>query len=257
MPPNERADLLAGPVGADAHSTTRAERYVRLPLAVRREHRDWSNAEHAAWTDLMLAAYEARGRFESLELIRAYLGDRAGALGALIERGELVEEDEEWIFPFYFDMYGEDGKLQRKSMAERLRDAADKMARGERLTDAEYAARHRAKRDGLPFPLPRSDVRPDESDEPATTTTTTTNTSTTTSYEPADDGRLVVGAYEGLYGKPPSDSKERYLLSLAATYSVKRTCLALTAEHRKDPNPRTICGRMEEGLKRGNLKVAS
>ena len=235
----------------------RVERYVRLPLTVRREHRDWSNAEHAAWTDLMLAGYEARGRFESLDLIRAYLGPRAGALDALIERGELVEEDGEWIFPAYFDLYGSDGKLQRRSQAERLQDAADKMARGERLTDAEYAARHRAKRDGIPFPIPRvSDVRSDESDEPATTTTTTTNTKTTTNDELSGDGQMVVQAYEGLYGKPPSDSKERYLRSLADTYTVRRTCLALASEHRKDPNPRTICGRMEEGLKRGNTLQA-
>lgn len=230
--------------------TDRRERYVRMPLTVRREQREWSNAEVAAWRDIFLAAYEVRGRFESLDLIRAYLGPRAGALDALIERGELVEEADEWIFPFYFDLYGSDGKLQRRSQAERLQDAADKMARGERLSDAEYAARHRARRDGIPFPLPLSpDVRPDESDGALPPPQPNNNDD---HHELAEDGQLVVQAYEGLYGQPPSDQKERYLRSLAATCSVKRACLALAAEHRSDPNPRTICGRMESGLKRGN-----
>lgn len=232
--------------------TDRRERYARVPLTARRERRDWSALEAAASYELYLAAYEVRGRFESVDLVRAYLGPRAGAVDRLIERGELVEDDGEWIAPTYFDMYGEDGKLQRKSMAERLQDAADKMARGERLTDAEYAARHRAKRDGVPFPLPRSDVRPDESDGAPPPPPPPLDEYKDYHEMSAEDGRLVVQAYEGLYGKLPSDSKERYLRSLAATYSVKRTCLALAAEHRKDPNPRTICGRMEEGLKRGN-----
>ena len=226
-----------------------------MPLTIRREQRDWSNAEVAAWRDTFLAAYEVRGRFESLDLIRAYLGPRAAALDALIERGELVEDEDEWIFPSYFDLYGSDGKLQRRSQADRLQDAADKMARGERLADAEYAARHRARRDGIPFPTPRhSDVRPDESDDAATTTITTTTTKTTTNDEPAEDGRPVVDLYEGLYGKRPSDAKERYLRSLAITFGERRACNALSAEHQKDPSPRNICGRMEEGLKRGNTR---
>lgn len=245
----------------------RRDRYVRLPIAVRREHRDWSGGEHAAWVDLLLAAYEVRGRFESIDLVRAYLGPRAAALDALIERAELVEEDGEWIMPAYFDLYGEDGKLQRKSGELRLQDAADKMARGERLTDAEYAARHRARRDGIPFPLPRSsDVRPDESNDVATTTTTKTITKTTTNDE-ADgerrlvvalsDEELVVAGYGNLYGKRPTpgSSKDIWLRALARTYGPKRTLLALTSEHAKDPSPRTICGRMEKGLQAGNRKV--
>lgn len=239
--------------------TDRRNRYARLPLSARRDRRDWTALEAAAWYELYLAAYEMRGRFESLELVRAYLGPRSGAVDSLIERGELAEEDDEWIMPAYFDMYGEDGKLQRKSMGERLQEAADKMARGERLSDAEYAARHRARRDGIPFPLSRSEVRPNQSDAalPPPDQDQDRDHHESRNDESAEDGRPVVDAYEGLYGKPPSDSKERYLRSLAATYSVKRTSLALSAEHRKDPNPRTICGRMEEGLKRGNLKVAS
>lgn len=239
-------------------TVARTERYARIPLAARRERRDWPAVEAAASYELHLAAYEVRGRFESLELVRAYLGQRAGAVDALIGRGELAEEDGEWIFLPYFDMYGEDGRLQRRSQAERLQDAADKMARGERLTDAEYAARHRAKRDGVPFPLPQSDVSLTQPDEPATTTTTTTKTTTTTNDESAEDGRLVVELYEGLYGKSPTESKATYLRSLETTYGPRRACNALTAEHAKDPNPRTICGRMEEGLRKGNiLKVAS
>lgn len=94
-------------------STTRPrreERFVKLLTGVRRAHRDWSNAEHAAWLDLLLACYELDGRFESLEVARAFLGGRAGALDALVARGELIETDSgEWLVAYYAELYDQDG----------------------------------------------------------------------------------------------------------------------------------------------------
>jgi hypothetical protein len=34
------------------------DRFIFVPLRLRREHRDWPNAEHAAWFDLFLASFE-------------------------------------------------------------------------------------------------------------------------------------------------------------------------------------------------------
>jgi hypothetical protein len=146
MPPDERADLSAGSSAADGDVTT-TDFYVRVRLDVRREHRDWTAAEHAAWLDLYLASYEHRGRFESLDLIRAYLGPRAGALDALIARGELFEEDNEWRCRAYLQSYDDQRKPWRLSRDRRLQLIEEKVARGEPLSNADRAARYRAKRD--------------------------------------------------------------------------------------------------------------
>lgn len=62
----------------------------------------------------------------------------------------------------------------------------------------------------------------------------------------------VVAVHEELYGRRPSHGKERWLASMEARFGPDRTELALRSEHRHDPDPKTICGRMERGLKAGN-----
>lgn len=119
------------------------DRFVFVPLRFRREHREWSNAEHAAWVDLLLASLEVEGRFDSLEVARAYLGPRAAALDALIARGAFAEFEGAWSLSDYHELY--DGRRPRhyKTLAQRLADADAREARGEPLLPIERWARWR------------------------------------------------------------------------------------------------------------------
>lgn len=121
--------------------TDRRDRFVFVPLRLRRDHRDWSNAEHAAWFDLFLASFEVEGRFDSIDVARAYLGPREAALDALISRGAFVELDGTWSLTDYLELY--DGRRPRhyKTLAQRLADADAKQARGEPLEPIERWAR--------------------------------------------------------------------------------------------------------------------
>jgi hypothetical protein len=119
------------------------EPFVAVPLRIRREHADWSNAEHAAWLDLFLASYLLNGVIESLEIARAYLGRRGAALPALVERGALVEVEDGWQLADYPAIYDE--TRQRRSNAERVAAALLKQERGESLNEAERKAIQRAK----------------------------------------------------------------------------------------------------------------
>ena len=91
-----------------------------MPLRLRREHRDWTNAEHAAWLDLFLASFEVEGRFDSLDVARAYLGPRAAALDALLSRGAFIEFQGTWSLSDYLELY--DGRRPRhyRTLAQRL-----------------------------------------------------------------------------------------------------------------------------------------
>ena len=68
----------------------------------------------------------------------------------------------------------------------------------------------------------------------------------------------VVAVHEELYGRSPTTQKERYLASMVERFGIDRTVFALRKEYDLDPDPRTICGRMEEKLKAGDaLRIAS
>lgn len=67
----------------------------------------------------------------------------------------------------------------------------------------------------------------------------------------------VVAVYLELYGAPPTTAKWTYLASIEERWPADRAVLALRSEHAKDPDPRTICGRMVAGLKAGDLITRS
>ncbi len=69
--------------------------------------------------------------------------------------------------------------------------------------------------------------------------------------------RQVVVVYAELYGVPPTTAKWTYLASIEERWPADRAVLALRSEHAKDPDPRTICGRMVAGLKAGDLITRS
>ena len=129
----------------------RTERFASIPTAIRREQRDWSNAEHSAWLDLFLASLELEGTFDSLEVARAYLGSRAGALDRLIARGAFIEVDGVWLLTDYLELY--DGRRPRhyRTLAQRVADADAREARGEALLPIErwarWGAREKEKRE--------------------------------------------------------------------------------------------------------------
>jgi hypothetical protein len=134
---------------------------------------------------LLLAAYEHRGIFESLELIRVLVSD-PGAVDALIQRGELASPDgETWTLGYYWSLYDSEGRfllsrIDRKSQEQRLAEADEKLERGEPLTNADYQARHRAKEAGIviPYGKPRtltSAGDDDNDDETRSKTMTMTN----------------------------------------------------------------------------------
>lgn len=63
----------------------------------------------------------------------------------------------------------------------------------------------------------------------------------------------VVVVYGELYGAAPSTRKQAWLESMQKKWGPTRVVAALRTESAKDPNPRSICGRMEAGLKTGDL----
>jgi hypothetical protein len=134
----------------------RAARFVTVPLRVRREHRNWSAAEHAAWLDLLCASYEVGGYFDSPDVARAFLGSRAGALDALIARRAFVEIDGDWLLVDYHVLYDERRLPRRlRTIDEHLATAEQKIANGVALSPIERWARWKARRDGAVLPDPR------------------------------------------------------------------------------------------------------
>lgn len=132
-----------------------SEPFVVVPVRFRREHASWTNAEAAAWLDLLMASYTVGGSFDNPNVARAYLGGRAGALDALIERGAFIEDGDEWRLADYAELYDGRKLRDRLSQAERLAEAEAKIKAGKPLTDAERAARHRARLEGADLPDPR------------------------------------------------------------------------------------------------------
>lgn len=121
--------------------------FVVVPVRYRREHSDWSNAEVAAWLDLLMASYQVGGTFDTPNVARAYLGGRAGALDALIDRGAFVEIGDSWQLADYVELYDESKRLRPYlPNAVRVADAEAKLERGEPLTEAERKALQRSKR---------------------------------------------------------------------------------------------------------------
>ena len=142
-----------------------SEPFVVVPVRFRREHGSWTNAEVAAWLDLLMASYQVGGTFDNPNVARAYLGGRAGALDALIERGAFIEDGDDWRLADYAELYDGRKLRDRKSQAERLANAEAKIKAGEPLTDAERAARHRARLEGADIPdarIERKNARADE-----------------------------------------------------------------------------------------------
>jgi hypothetical protein len=68
---------------------------------------------------------------------------------------------------------------------------------------------------------------------------------------------LVVAVHEELYGRAPSVTKGRWLASMEGKFGPDRVSIALRREYALDPDPKTICGRMERGLKLGDLVGAA
>ena len=121
--------------------------FVVVPIRYRREHSDWSNAEVAAWLDLLMASYQVGGTFDTPNVARAYLGGRAGALDALIDRGAFVEDGDTWRLADYAELYDESRRLRPYlPNAVRVADAEAKLERGDPLTEAERKALQRSKR---------------------------------------------------------------------------------------------------------------
>jgi hypothetical protein len=128
------------------------ERFVFVPLTIRREHWDWPPDEHAAWLDLYLASYEVDGIFDSLDVARAYLGPRAVGLDGLIARGSFIEVDGTWRLVDYWLRYNGRRPRHYRSLDEHLAAAATKAARGEPLSGIERWARWKARSQGADLP---------------------------------------------------------------------------------------------------------
>jgi hypothetical protein len=85
-----------------------------------------------------MVSYQTGGSFDSPNVARAYLGGRAGALDALIERGAFIEVGDDWRLADYTALYDESRKLPSYlPNALRVADAEAKLERGEPLTEAE------------------------------------------------------------------------------------------------------------------------
>lgn len=75
-----------------------------------------------------------------------------------------------------------------------------------------------------------------------------TDTDTTTPNPSSE----VVMAYQSAYGRQPESPAAAWLADMVERYGPERTIAAFQGEHRKDPKPPTLLGRMEQGLKRGD-----
>jgi hypothetical protein len=201
-----------------------------------------------------MASYEYAGGFESLEFVRAILGERAAALDALLNRGELEERAGRWFLTGFLEDYDQDGRLRTKTAEERLAEAEDKRARGEAMTDAEMAARSRARKSGEDIPDGRTSSPDADLTSGPTTTTTTTTTKEVPPQPASDDAAVVVALYSELFGRLPTEKADAWLADLAGRYGSLRVTTALREEHRRDSSPRTILGRAEKGLKAGDSR---
>jgi hypothetical protein len=75
-----------------------------------------------------------------------------------------------------------------------------------------------------------------------------TETDTTT---PGPSSEVVV-AYQEAYGRQPPASASAWLADMEGRFGPERTLAAFHGEHRKNPDPSSLFGRMEQGLKLGN-----
>jgi hypothetical protein len=193
--------------------------FVAIPLRIRQEHADWSNAEHAAWLDLFMASYPLGGTIESLEVARAYLGRRAAALPALVQRGAFAEVEDGWRLADYDVIY--DGKA-RRSNAERVALAAEKQKRGEPLSWADYKA------------LERSRVRDETKDEEERERyrgTSNGHIGHVSNGAPAPSSSSKVStAFHHHQGHVPSTPELRWLERLAKDYGDAAVVAAMEAE---------------------------
>lgn len=71
---------------------------------------------------------------------------------------------------------------------------------------------------------------------------------------PLDDFDEVAEVYRELYHRGLSEKARAYLRSLTGRYGSGRVVRALRGEHARDPNTRTVIGRMDRGLRAGELQ---
>lgn len=250
---NERADLSADPTAiAGTDSTTRSDRFVFVPLRFRREHREWSNAEHAAWFDLFLASFEVEGTFDSPEVARAYLGPRAAALDALMARDEFVEQDDgTWILADYLELYDRRRPRHYKTLAERLADADAKQARGEPLEPIERWARWKARQKAK-----RAETESEREEGSKDKELDRANVEPTLANEPTQLVHRLGNLYEAftqLTGLPCTKVDEGKIDNLCRNFDRDLVRRAMYADPDPSRNPEKFIGRTYHRLKEGTV----
>ena len=90
---------------------------------------------------------------------------------------------------------------------------------------------------------------------PTTTRPGPSSPETTTTPDPSSAAQVVM-VHEELYGSPPTMAKATWYLNLEKRFGTVRVVTALRGEHERDPNPKTIAGRMEAALKNGDRRSA-
>jgi hypothetical protein len=242
----ERADPKAGPTAAAADSNTRSrgEPFVVVPIRYRREHSTWSNAEVAAWLDLLMASYQVGGRFDSPNVARAYLSGRAGALDSLIERGAFVEVGDDWQLADYAELYDESKKLRSYvPNAKRVSEAEAKLERGEPLTEAERKALQRSKR-----PERDEESEPDKSKR--------ASPDVSGHVPPTNIGDRLGNLYEAftqLTGLPCEPADKGKIDNLCRSFDRDLVRRAMYSDPEPSRNPEKFIGRTFHRLKEGTV----
>jgi hypothetical protein len=226
-----------------------ADRFVFLPLRFRREHRDWSDAEHAAWLDLFLASIEVDGTFDSVDVARAYLGPRGDALDALIARGAIVEVDGTWALADFLELY--DGRRPRhyKTLAQRLADADAKQARGEPLLSIERWARWKARQKARA-------VQPDEEGGLGSKELDRANVGQTLANDGSDPIPLEGNLYEVFEqrtGLPATIKEKSDIDAMCRKWDRMTVRRAMHADADPQRNPDRFMGRLWHRLKEGEV----
>jgi hypothetical protein len=255
-----RADLSVGPTATARDSTgapervgTNADRFVYLPVRFRREHREWSNSEHAAWLDLFLASLEVEGRFDSIEVARAYLGNRAGALEALMARDAFIDVDGFWMLADFLELY--DGRRPRhyKTLAERLADADARQARGEALLPIERWARWKARQRAKPSEMEEEEEKDKETGaghkerDRANVGQTLANVD---SYLTTDN---LYRTFEGLVGMEPSFKERSDIDAMCRRWGQAKVRNGMLQDPEPKRNPDKFIGRLWHRLKEGEV----
>jgi len=127
--------------------------YAMVPARVREFHKDWRDAEHAAWLDAVLASAEQPnpGRFENRAVLAAALGRRRRAIDALFARGAIIPASDQDADAMPDELYVEgfdEMRTRRQRMEDRLVAAEQALRSGRRLDPAERMARSRARQTG-------------------------------------------------------------------------------------------------------------